>query len=213
MHSSSDNIEFTLYSNANNIIEKNFNSLCSNINLETLMIESDLNFDSVQVMCYKCHKVNFKRGGSYIDLPDRIKKEKATTNPKNTGNKRFQYAVTVALNYEKIESHAEIVSNIEPFMNKYNWEKANHPSNIDDSKMLEKNNLTITLHIFYAKETEIPLAYIAKHKLTHEKTPLILLMIPNKKKGWYYLAVKILHTLLRGITSWVFLFLELSSFF
>ena len=46
--------------------------------------------------------MNFKRGGSYIGSPDRIKKEKATINPKNTDDKFFQYAVTVALNYEGI---------------------------------------------------------------------------------------------------------------
>ena len=27
-------------------------------------------FDSVQLIYYKCHKVNFKSGGSYIDSPD-----------------------------------------------------------------------------------------------------------------------------------------------
>ena len=38
--------------------------------------------DSVQLMYYKCHEVNFERGGSYIDSADEIKKEKATINPK-----------------------------------------------------------------------------------------------------------------------------------
>ena len=37
---------------------------------------SDFIFDSVQLMYYKCHKLDFKRGGSYIDSPDKIKKEK-----------------------------------------------------------------------------------------------------------------------------------------
>ena len=40
--------------------------------------------------------------GSYIDSPDWIKKEKVTINPKNTDDKCFQYAATVALNYEEI---------------------------------------------------------------------------------------------------------------
>ena len=38
---------------------------------------SDFIFDSVQLMYYKCHKVNFKRGGSYIDSTGQIKKEKS----------------------------------------------------------------------------------------------------------------------------------------
>ena len=40
-------------------------------------------------MYYKCHKVNFGRGGSYIDSPDWMKKKKATINPKNKNDKCF----------------------------------------------------------------------------------------------------------------------------
>ena len=39
---------------------------------------NDFIFDSVQLMYYKCHKVNFKSGDSYIDSPDWIKKKKST---------------------------------------------------------------------------------------------------------------------------------------
>ena len=35
---------------------------------------SDSIFDTVQLLCYKCHNVNCKLGGSYIDSPDWIKK-------------------------------------------------------------------------------------------------------------------------------------------
>ena len=60
-------------------------------------------------MYYKCHKVCIIRGSSYIDSADWIKKKKATINPKNTDDKCFLYAVTIALNYEEIESHPERV--------------------------------------------------------------------------------------------------------
>ena len=39
-------------------------------NLGTSMEGSKFIFDSVQMMYYKCHKVNFGRGGSYISSPD-----------------------------------------------------------------------------------------------------------------------------------------------
>ena len=64
----------------------------------------------------KCHKVNFKRGGSYIDSPDWIAKKKATVNPKYTDDKCFQYVITVALNCEEIKINPERVSNIKPFI-------------------------------------------------------------------------------------------------
>ena len=73
---------------------------------------SDFIFDSFQFLYYKCHKVIFRRGGSCVDSPDWIKKEKTNINKKNTDDKCFQYVVTVALNYEEIESHPERVSNI-----------------------------------------------------------------------------------------------------
>ena len=63
---------------------------------------SEFIFDSVQLMYYKCCKVNFRCCGSYIDSPDWIKKKKATTNLKNKDDKCFQYTVTVALNYGEI---------------------------------------------------------------------------------------------------------------
>ena len=43
--------------------------------------------------------------------------------------------VTVALNYEEIESHPERVSNIKPLINKYNWKGIKYPTTIDDLKM------------------------------------------------------------------------------
>ena len=60
-------------------------------------------FDDVNLLYYKCHKTNPNCGGSYIDSPDQIKNKKATINPINEkDNKCFQYAITVALNHEKI---------------------------------------------------------------------------------------------------------------
>ena len=72
----------------------------------------------------------------------------------------------------------ERVSNIIPFINKYNWEGINYPSKIDDWKTFEKNNLTIALNILYNKEKEICSAYISKINSNCEKQ-IILLMIPN----------------------------------
>ena len=82
---------------------------------------SDFIFDSVQLLYYKCCKINSKRGGSYIDSPDWIKKKKTTINPKNTDDTCFQYAVAVALSYGELTWNIERVSNNKPFINKYNW--------------------------------------------------------------------------------------------
>ena len=75
-------------------------------------------FDSVQLMYDKCHKVNFKREGSYIDSPDWIKKKKPTIYPKCTDDKCFQYAATVPLRFEEIKWNLERFCNIKLFINK-----------------------------------------------------------------------------------------------
>ena len=104
------------------------------------MRRGDFIFHSVEMMYYKCHKVNFRRGGSYIDSRDWMKNKKATINTKNEGDKFFQYAVTVASNYGETESHPERVSNIKRFINKYKWKGINYPLEIDDWKTFEKKS-------------------------------------------------------------------------
>ena len=74
------------------------------------------------------------------------KKEKATINPENKVDKCFHYAGTVALNYEEIKWNPERVSNIKPFINKYEWNGINYPSKIDYWKTFEKNNQAIALN-------------------------------------------------------------------
>ena len=82
IHSKSDNIEFMSYDNVNEVVHKLFESLLSvyQIGLETSMRRSDFIFDSVELLYYKCHKINFKRGGSYIDSTDWIKKKNNNNN-------------------------------------------------------------------------------------------------------------------------------------
>ena len=64
MYSTSNNIKFTTYNDVNEVVNELVASLRARHqdNLEALMRGSDFIFDSVQLMHYKCHKVNFKRG-------------------------------------------------------------------------------------------------------------------------------------------------------
>ena len=72
---------------------------------------SEFVFDGVNVLYYYLNKISLNRGGSYIDSPFWIK-NKATINPNNNDNKYFQYALTVALNYEKIKKDPQRISKI-----------------------------------------------------------------------------------------------------
>ena len=76
MYSTSGNIKFTSYNDANEVVNELFQSRRSKYqdNLETSMRGSNFIFDSVQLMRYKFYKVNFKRGSSYIESPDQTKR-------------------------------------------------------------------------------------------------------------------------------------------
>ena len=75
--------------------------------------------------------------------------------------------------------NSERVSNIKPFMNKYNWEKINYLSKINDWKKFKKT-IQQLLSIFCILEKKVLPAYISNHNSTHEKT-IIILMIPDKE--------------------------------
>ena len=47
------------------------------------------------------------------------------------------------------------MTKIKPFISKYEWEGINFPSEKDDWKKIEKNNVTVTLNVLYAKKEKI----------------------------------------------------------
>ena len=85
-------------------------------------------------------------------------------------------------------------------MDKYNWEGINFPSEKNDWKNFEKNNVIIALNVFYAKKGKNISCLSFKNNSNREKQ-IVLFMIPNGEKLWHYLAVKKPSALLRGTTS------------
>ena len=79
MQSISDNIKFASYNDAKEVVDKLFQSIHLRYqgNLETLMEGSE--FAILQLVYYKCHRVNFRCSSSYIDSPDWIKKRKSNS--------------------------------------------------------------------------------------------------------------------------------------
>lgn len=81
MYSKSDSIVVMACDNPEKNINKLFVFLFRYQNgLETQTRESDFIFDCVNLPFHKCHKINFKCGGLYIDCLKRIKKKKTTIN-------------------------------------------------------------------------------------------------------------------------------------
>ena len=171
-------------------------------------------------MFVKIHKIDLKRGKSYIKSPEWILNKRATINPKNKDNKCFQYSRTVALDHQEIENHPERLSNIKPFIDKYNWKGVDFPAGINDLKKFEENNKEVALNILFVPPDTKTINLIYKSKYNRKcKNQVVLLMITDNKRSdkidkWHYIALKSAHTdngfnrpirslsrLLRGITS------------
>ena len=148
---------------------------------------SEFVFDCINELHYKLHKVDLNRGRSYIDSPRWLKNKKATINPKNMNDdRRSQHALTVALNYGNIKNHPERTKNIEPFIDQYNWDEINFPSDQKDWKEFKSNNKSIALNALYLPHNTK--TYKSKYNLNRENQ-VILLMITDGTKC-HYLAVK-----------------------
>ena len=204
MHTRSDNIEIMIGDDNDDIIEELFKSFLQKYeeNLQNKMRGSDFEFDGVNFLYYDFNEISLDRGGSYINSPKWLKDKKSRINPINNDDKCFQYAVTLALNLDKIRKNPQIIPKIKPFIDQYNWKDIDFPATSKDWKNFEQNN-EIALNILYVPHNtrKIHVAYKSMHNLTCDKQ-VILLMISNGE-NWHYLAVKNLPEVLRGITLFV----------
>ena len=202
MHTRSNNDEFMNGSDTNEIIKELFKSILQKYqeNLQEKMRDSDFAFDGVNFLYYDFNKISISRGGSYIDSPKWLKIKKSIINTKNNDYKCLQYAVTLALNLDKINKNSQRISKIKPFIEEYNWKDIDFPSTSKGWKKFELNN-EVALNILYVPHNtkKIEIAYKSKHNLTREKQAILLII--SNGENWHYLTVKNLSRLLRGITS------------
>ena len=128
MRTKSDNVDKVIIlmgSEVYEIIEELLKSLLQRYQegLEESMRGSECIFDRVDALYYNLNKISLSKCGSYIDFPEWLKNKKAAINPKNNDNKCFQYALTVALNYQNIKNNPERISKIKYFIDQYSWKK------------------------------------------------------------------------------------------
>ena len=118
MHTKSGNTEIMIGSDKNDVIKELFKSFLQRYQegLQERMRGSDFAFEGVNLMYYDFNKISLNRGESHIESAKWIKDKKSTINPKNDDYKCFQYAVTVALNRDKIKNDPQRVSKIKPFI-------------------------------------------------------------------------------------------------
>ena len=137
------------------------------------MSGSYLVFESVDLLYYDLDKTTLTRGESYIESPKYLINKGATINPKNEkDDKCFQYALTLALNYNRIKK-----KDLEKIL-KIKWKDIYFLSHQKDWKKFEQNNNSIALNVLFIshKSEELTLAYELEHNFMQENQVLLLMI-------------------------------------
>ena len=151
MYTRSTPEEFMIGSETEEVAEKLFMSILQKYqdNLQNKMKGSDFIFNGINYLYYNLNRITISKGGSYIESPKCLKDKKCIVNQKNNDNKCFQYAATLALNFNNIDRNPQRISKIKPFINNYNWKDINFPTAKKDWNKFEINNENVALNILY----------------------------------------------------------------
>ena len=145
----------------------------------------------MKVLYYYFQKIDIRGAESYIKSPKWVAHKEATINPKNEkDNKCFQYAITIALNYNKIKK--KYLRKIK----KVKQADTDFSSHQTDWENFEQNNTSIALNVLFVSynSEEVKLAYKSRYN-NERKNHVILLMINGEAKNCYYFSVKALSEL------------------
>ena len=147
---------------------------------------SEFTHESVVLLYYFFQKIDIRKAASYIKSPEWLVHKEATINPKNEkDNKCFQYAIIIALNYNKIEK--KYLQKIE----KIKQADTDFSSHQTECKKFGQNNTSIFLNVLVASynSEEIKLAYKSKYN-NKRKNHVIPLIVNDEAEICYYCAVK-----------------------
>ena len=109
MYTRSTPAEFMIGSETEEVAEKLIMSTLKKYqdNLQNKMKGSDFVFNGINYLYYDLNRITISKGGSYIESPKWLKDKKCTVNQKNNDNKCFQYAATLALNFNDIDRNPQ----------------------------------------------------------------------------------------------------------
>ena len=166
--SRSDNIICMPSSNTNEIIEQLLTSLHKKFDDDLVLSRESSSFvyESVEECNIHFHKIDLRRGASFIDTPEWLKNKKATINLQNTNNAYcFMYSIAIALFHEALGNNPGCISKkLIEFVDAFNWHDIDFPASYDDYVLFEKLNDVVALNILYVPLNEVTICpeYISK---------------------------------------------------
>ena len=174
-------------SDTDDIITKLFRSFVHNYQKELKIISgSKFNFESVELMDYKLHRVRLRRGGSYIKSPKWLLHKGATINPKNENNDEcLRWPTISALNYNEIPK-----KEFENIFKKIKHEDKEFSLHKKDWQNFEQNNKSIDLNVLFASQNSEEITLVYKSEYNFKRENKVLLLMINYDEKYYYFAVK-----------------------
>ena len=155
--------EFMIGSETEEVAEKLIMTIVQKYqdNSQNKMKGSDFMFNGINYLYYDLNRITISKGGPYIKSPKWLKDKKCTINQKNNDNKCFQYATTLALNFNNIKKDPQRISKIKPFIDNYNWNDFNLSAAKKDWNEFEVSNKNVVLNILYVpyNTKKIEIAY------------------------------------------------------
>ena len=150
--SRSDNEICRPSSNTNKLLRQSLTSLYERYQnyLELSRKNSSFVYESVEECNIDFHKIDLRRGASFIDPPEWLKSKKATINPQNNDVYFFMYAVTLALfNKEFGKNPGRSSQNLRLYSDIFHWYGINFPTSYKDYETFERLNSDVVLNILY----------------------------------------------------------------
>ena len=144
-------------------------------------------FVEVENLTLHTNKWNPLGAGSYIDLPEYLKKKKAIINMKNEDNKCFMWSILRALNPK--DGHPErIDKDLKSKEDTLKMKGIKYPVDFRDIDRFEKQNPDISITVLgYSKEENVFPLKISKIK-ENRKHQIVLLLIKDGENSHYCLV-------------------------
>ena len=191
-------------------IEERFDKFIGNFweYIEELMLEgSGWSFMYIKGIDLKIYDYDVIAGGTYIELPKKIKSKQACINVKNHDNMCFKWAILSARHHNDIIKNPGRVTNYHEYADELNEEGLQYPVKFENKSMMlqleDNNKLLIT--VLGLDDDDNVIVYrsprYARRDIQYnyyDYTPIILLMIHNDDGKSHYVWVKNLSALLSG---------------
>ena len=191
-------------------IEERFDKFIGNFweYIEELMLEgSGWSFMYIKGIDLKIYDYDVIAGGTYIELPKKIKNKQACINVKNHDNMCFKWAILSARHHNDIIKNPGRVTNYHEYADELNEEGLQYPVKFENKSMMLKfeDNNKLLITVLGLDDDDNVIVYrsprYARRDIQYnyyDYTPIILLMIHNDDGKSHYVWVKNLSALLSG---------------